>query len=129
MRLTRLRSPARRGRSLIVPHASMSARNSFGPELFGKRLKLRIPVGRRDELQQRHLKIRRKADEAMDRNSVLSVFIFLYLLKSQVEMLGDFGLALARSAAGNAEIAPQFAVERAFGHSFGSSGHDDEDLR
>ena len=87
----------------------------LGAELRQQRLKLGIAVGRGDELQERHLKESRKADQAMDRNAVCAIFIFLYLLESHVEIFGDFALALAGGAAGGAEIAPQIAVERTFG--------------
>src|ERR1017187_8555682 len=76
----------------------------FGAELSRERLKLGIAVGRIDELQEGHLKESSKTDQTVDRNAVGAVFIFLDLLKSQVEKLGDLALALACSAAGGAEI-------------------------
>src|SRR5258708_18896618 len=72
----------------------------LGAELRRQRLKLGIAVGRGDELRERHLKVRSEADQTVERNAVRAVFIFLYLLESQVEKLGDLALAFTGGAAG-----------------------------
>src|ERR1039458_284991 len=90
----------------------------FVAELGRERLELGIALGRVDELLERHLKESRKADETVKRNAVLAVFIFLHLLESHVEKLGDLALALAGGAARGADIAPEIPVERAFGQAF-----------
>jgi hypothetical protein len=101
----------------------------FVAELLSQRLKLGIALGRVDELQKRHLKESRKADETVKRNAVLTIFIFLDLLERHVEKLGDLALALAGGAARGADIAPQITVEGAFGQaSFMSSGQRRESL-
>src|SRR5882724_4617116 len=79
----------------------------LGAELRRERLKHGIAVGRGDELRERHLEIIRQADKTVERNAVRAVFIFLYLLESQVEILGDLALGLAGGAAGDAQITPQ----------------------
>src|SRR5271165_1097852 len=90
----------------------------LGAELRRQRLKLGIAVGGIDELQERDLQVASETDKAVDRDAVFPLFIFLNLLESHVEKLGDLALALARSAAGSAEIVPQIAVERPFGQAF-----------
>jgi hypothetical protein len=95
----------------------------LGAKLRRERLKLGIAVGGGDELQDRYLKVRGKADEAVNRNAVFTVFILLHLLETHVEMFGDIALSLAGGAAGDANITPQIAVERTFGPAFGFSGH------
>ena len=92
-------------------------------ELRRERLKLGIAVGRGDELRERNLKISRQADETVDRNAVRAVFIFLYLLESHVQIVGDFALALAGSVARGADTTSEIAVERTFGQALGISGH------
>jgi len=94
----------------------------FGAELLRQRLKLRIAVGRSEELQEGHLKVIGKADKSIDRNAVGAGFIFLYLLESHVDALAGFFLRLAGGDAGDADAMPQFAVETIFGQLSGFSG-------
>src|ERR1700685_989191 len=95
----------------------------FGPELFGEGLELRITVAGRNELQERHFEVSREGYETVNRNTVRALFIFLYLLEGQIQVLRDFDLTFAGGTTGDAQIAPQFAVERTIGQAFGFSGH------
>ena len=94
-------------------------------ELRRQGLKPGIVGGWRDELRERHLKVFRNADKMLDRNAVLSCFVFLYLLEGDIDLACDVFLALAGGVAGNADRTAQVAVKIAFSFLFMFSSHEE----